>query len=112
ARLERFPSRWQVVSGDLSDPAWTDGLPAGSYDAAVSSLAIHHLPAERKRHLFRELFELLVPGAMLVNMDYVLIHGPLQGLFDEQMVINLVAPERERGGSRSAEEIEREMAAE
>ncbi len=110
-RLERFPSRWRVVRGDLSDPAWVDGLPAGGYDAAVSALAIHHLPAERKQRLFAELFELLEPGGVFVNMDYVLVNGPLQGMFDEQMVANLVGAERERGGTRSAEEIERDMAA-
>jgi tRNA (cmo5U34)-methyltransferase len=108
-RLERISSRWQAIRGDLSDPAWWKGLPAGSYGAAVSAFAIHHLPTARKRSLFVELFELLEPGAMFVNMDYVSVDGPLKGLFDEQMLANAIRAERDRGGERSEEEVERDV---
>jgi len=101
--------RWRVVRGDLSDPGWRRELPEGGYGAAVSSLAIHHLPAERKRELFAEVFELLEQGAMFVNLDYVAIDGPLRGLWDEQLVANALRLERERGGSRSAAELEHEL---
>jgi SAM-dependent methyltransferase len=110
-RLGGSSSCWQVVRGDLSDPAWTNALPAGSYDAAISALAIHHLPGERKRALFGELFELLAPGSLFVNMDYVSVRGPLEGLWDEQVVANAVRAERQRGGARTEEEIERELLA-
>ena len=100
---------WKPVRGDLSDPGWRSALPDGDYDAAVSSLAIHHLPPERKRALFAELLELLSPGGIFVNLDYVLVEGPLHGLFDEQMVANAVRAERERGGARAAEEIRHQL---
>jgi tRNA (cmo5U34)-methyltransferase len=108
-RLERFPGRWQAITGDLADPSWLEGLPDGSHDAAVSAFAIHHLPAVRKRRLFSELFTLLEPGGIFVNMDFVSVDGPLQGMFDEQMVANLVRSERERGGERSPEQVERDF---
>ena len=82
---------WTAVRGDLSTAAWRDGLPEGPYDAAVSSYAIHHLSSERKRALFAELFALLAPGAMFVNMDVVKIGGPLDGLFDEEIIANAAA---------------------
>jgi tRNA (cmo5U34)-methyltransferase len=84
ANLAPFSGRWQAFSGDLNDPAWVDVLPAGGYDAVVSGLAIHHLPPERKRALFAEILDLLHPGGIFVNMDYVTVEGPLRGLFDEQ----------------------------
>jgi tRNA (cmo5U34)-methyltransferase len=114
AAQRRFAGRdatWQAVRADLRDPAWADALPQRFYDAAVSGFAIHHLEAERKRALFAELFGLLAPGAMFVNMDVVLVAGPLKGLLDEQMVANAIAAERRRGGPRSDEEIERELLA-
>jgi tRNA (cmo5U34)-methyltransferase len=100
---------WRVVRGDLSDPSWRDGLPGGGYGAAVSSLAIHHLPAARKRELYAEVFELLAGGALFVNLDYVTVAGPLRGLWDEQLVANSLRLERERGGTRTAEELERNL---
>jgi tRNA (cmo5U34)-methyltransferase len=106
--LAGYPGRWQAVTGDLNDPAWLQALPAGPYDAVVSGLAIHHLPAERKRALFSECFALLEPGGMFVNMDYVAIDGPLRGLFDEQMLANAVRAERERGGTRCEQEVDLE----
>ncbi len=104
--LAAYDGRWQVVRGDLNDPSWPRVLPAGRYDAVVSGLAIHHIPAERKRALFAEAFELLEPGGMFVNMDYVAIEGPLQGLFDEQMRANAVEHEHASGGTRSEQEVD------
>lgn len=110
-RLGHERSRWQAVRGDLREPAWRQELPAGAYDAAVSSYAIHHLPSQRKRALFAELFDVLAPGAMFVNIDVVTVDGPLQGLFDEQMVANAIAAEHRHGGQRGDEQIERELLA-
>jgi len=104
--LAGYAGRWQAVSGDLNDPAWTDALPGGHYDAIVSGLAIHHLPPERKRVLFAEIIEMLEPGGMFVNMDYVAIGGPLRGLFDEEMLANAVRAERDSGGKRHEHEVD------
>ncbi len=111
ARLGAGEGRWQAVRGDLREPSWTGALPRGSYDAAISSFAIHHLAGERKRALFAEVFGLLSGGATFVNLDVVEIGPPLAGLFDEQMVANVIALERERGGPRTDAEIERDMLA-
>lgn len=106
--LAAYDGRWRAITGDLNDPAWRDALPAGGYDAIVSGLAIHHLPGERKRALFAEVFALLEPDGIFVNMDYVAIDGPLQGLFDEQMLANAVRAERESDGTRCEHEVDLE----
>jgi tRNA (cmo5U34)-methyltransferase len=85
-RLRRIRVQASLWRADLNDPSWAAELPDSGYDAVVSGLAIHHLPAERKRSLFAELFAMLEPGGVFVNMDFVAVEGPLEGLFDEHRV--------------------------
>ena len=112
-RLARFQGRWTAVEGDLSRPGWHDALPeqsrSGGFDAVASSYAIHHLESADKRKLFEAIFALLEPGGMFLNMDFVAAPGPLEGLFEEQMKVNFVRAERERGGQRTEQEIGHEL---
>jgi ubiquinone/menaquinone biosynthesis C-methylase UbiE len=110
-RLGAFEGRWSVAHADLRDASWTAQIPEGPYDAAVSSYAIHHLVSERKRALYAELFELLAPGAMFVNMDVVTVAGPLAGLFDDTMAANAVHAEHARGGTRADDDVAAELLA-
>ena len=57
----------ELLAHDLAQP-----LPdLGSFDAVVSSLAIHHLEHERKRALYGEVLGMLAPGAPFANLDHV-----------------------------------------
>ncbi len=69
AARERFAGdeRIEVVEHDLIRPL----PPLGSFDAVVSSMAIHHLEHERKRALCGEVFDLLEPGGVFANFEHV-----------------------------------------
>lgn len=47
------------------------GLPAGSFDAVISALAIHHLEDPEKRALYGRVFTALRHGGVFVNAEQV-----------------------------------------
>jgi len=106
-RLVGRAGRWQLVEADLAQPEWRARIPAGPYDAVVSRLAIHHLPDERKRALYRECAELLVPGGLFMNWEHVATDGLAEGLFDEFFRERLLEAEQEREHPRPPEEVMR-----
>jgi tRNA (cmo5U34)-methyltransferase len=66
--LEPYAGRYRYVEFDMRQSTWPAEIPE-QLDAAVTSQCVHHLPDERKRTLFREIFERLKPGAWYINFD-------------------------------------------
>ena len=64
--------RVQFVKADFSRPGWSAAIAAGApFDAIVSALSIHVLPDLRKRELYAEVFDLLTPDGIFINIEHV-----------------------------------------
>jgi ubiquinone/menaquinone biosynthesis C-methylase UbiE len=57
----------QFVNHDLNFPL----IKMGSFDFIISGLAIHHLTHERKKQLYKEIFDILDSKGMFFNLDQV-----------------------------------------
>jgi tRNA (cmo5U34)-methyltransferase len=71
--LERLRQRFdtggrvQVIAHNLEAP-----LPnLGTFEAVVSSFAIHHVDHQRKRQLYQEIWDALAVGAVFCNLEHV-----------------------------------------
>jgi tRNA (cmo5U34)-methyltransferase len=93
--IERLKERFTadpfvaVLAHDLDDP-----LPSlGTFDAIVSSFAIHHLADERKRSLYQEAFDTLNPRGVFCNLEHV--SSPTPNLHREFLAAISCLPEEE-----------------
>src|SRR5215831_344264 len=76
-QMQPFAGRYRYVEFDMSvGGQWPAAIPA-ALDAVVTSMCVHHLPDERKRGLFTEIFDHLAPGAWCLNYDPVRAEDPV-----------------------------------
>lgn len=94
---ERFAgdARVGVIAHDLDAPL-PDSL--GTFDAIVSSFAIHHLSHERKRTLYSEAYRLLEPGGAFLNLEHVA--SPTAALHLEFLAAIGVEPDQDDPSNR------------
>ncbi len=101
--MSPFSGRYEIRHGDLSDPL-PPQIGDGSLDLIVSGYAIHHLPTARKRSLYGEVFGLLAPAGLFVNVEHVASATPeLEAVHDEAYIDHIAAVT-----GRDKAEVERE----
>lgn len=108
AARPRFPSPpHQLRVADFSTPAWMEEVrDLAPFDAVVSGFAIHHQPDERKRRIYREIFDLLAPGSPFIHIEHVSSASPwIEHQFNELLVDRMFAYDQHVGGGRSREEV-------
>jgi tRNA (cmo5U34)-methyltransferase len=74
--MQAFAGRYTYVEFDMTTGQWPAAIPA-ALDAVVTSMCVHHLPDERKRGLFAEIYDRLAPGGWYLNYDPVRAEDPL-----------------------------------
>ncbi len=99
-RMSDFQNQ-SIIQSDLSKNDWSDNI-ISEPEVVVSGYAIHHLKNGRKFELFEEIFEILKPGGIFINMDHVAsITSFGNSLFNEFMVDALYAKLKDEGNERS-----------
>ena len=76
---------------------------SGPFDLVISRFAIHHVPDERKRQIYQQVFAFLRPGGIFVNIEHVAsATETLHEAFERLMIEGIV---RQQATSKTCEEV-------
>jgi SAM-dependent methyltransferase len=70
-RMAKWKGRFDYVIADFSKPDWSRAI-HGTFDAVVSSIAIHNVRVSGIiEAIYKEVFQLVKPGGCFLNLDLV-----------------------------------------
>lgn len=99
-QMKNYMDRCQIIHGDFSQSLYNYAEP-GTIDCIISAYAIHHLPNEKKKKLYEEIFNLLAPGGIFINVEHTAsASSELEKIYDELFIDHLASY-----NNRSREEI-------
>ncbi len=99
--LGDLDGRLQWVDTDLREPSWRTRIGVESVDVALSTTALHWLPAAHLVRLYGELGQLIRPGGLFLNGDHM-AYGP--GMEPFTRVRELVSRREERAAEQNGAE--------
>ena len=101
------PENLEFIIQDFGVKNWVDCFADRErFDVIVSGFAIHHQPDERKREIYQEIYELLQPGGVFLNLEHISSSSALiEELFEDLMMDSLYAFHHSQGSEKSKEQI-------
>jgi ubiquinone/menaquinone biosynthesis C-methylase UbiE len=100
----------EFISQDFGVKNWVNTVKTqGNFDFIVSGFAIHHQTDERKKEIYQEIYTLLKPGGLFLNLEH--IASPSQWLetaFSEVFIDSLYEFHQRNESGKSREEIAQE----
>jgi SAM-dependent methyltransferase len=80
------------------------------FDVIISGYSIHHQPDDRKKEVYTELYHLLKPGGIFINVEHVQSADPwLEKRFQELFVDKIYQLQQQNGADKTWEEVDREF---
>jgi ubiquinone/menaquinone biosynthesis C-methylase UbiE len=106
-RMGAFQNQ-KIIQADLSNSNWQDNV-INKPEVVVSGYAIHHLKNGRKYELFEEIFKILKPDGIFINMEHVASTTKFgNSLFNDLIVDTLHAKLDKENKKESKEDLMKE----
>jgi SAM-dependent methyltransferase len=117
--LNGRPKAYTVLQ-DYGEPDWLEKIQSihnsqfsihnSLFDVIVSGYSIHHQPDDRKKEVYTELYHLLKPGGIFINIEHVKSADPwLETRFKELMVDKIYQLQQQNGNNKTWEDVDREF---
>ena len=102
-----FKSRTTYYLLDFGDRKWKDSFRKyHPVDVVVSGFSIHHLEDDKKLQVYRDIFSILKPGGIFLNLEHVASQDTrLEKMFDEVFIDGLFEFHQNNNSSLNRQEI-------
>lgn len=106
-KCEPFKNRSTIILQDYSEDKWTESIKDRiPVDVVISGYSIHHHEDEKKYSIYEDVFNILKPGGVFLNLEHVASPNPkIEKLFDEAFVDGLYAYHVRSGGKETRKDI-------
>ncbi len=107
AKIKDVENKSDFIVQDLGEPGWYNSISSiKKFDLIISGYAIHHLENKQKQRLYNDIFEMLNPNGIFLNLEHVSSSSEkLEEIFNEFFLNNMSNYHKHKGEERTIEEI-------
>lgn len=89
--MKNYMNRCEIIHGDFSHSI-QQYAEQGTVDCIISGYAIHHLPHTKKKELYQEIYNILAPGGIFINVEHTAsASSEVEKLHDELFIDHLTS---------------------
>jgi tRNA (cmo5U34)-methyltransferase len=109
AREKDLENKSKFIVQDLSDTNWLKNIKTTQkFDLIISGFSIHHINNEQKKRLYADIFNLLKPNGIFLNLEHVLSPtDTIEEIFNDLFLDSMCDYHKHIGDEKTRDEIKK-----